>query len=889
MKALNVLSCLLALSFCANAVADDAARFDLIGPKVSVRITRGEKTLPIDEVPNLQVGDKIWVKADLPTTQSNHLLLIVAFLRGTTNEPPESWFTEIDTWDKKEREGTVITVPEGAEQAIMFIAPETGGDFKTLRSAVRGKPGLFIRSDSDLMEASFEQQRIHRYLEAMQKVDQNDQDAIKDHSAKLAATLSLKPNADCFKQSIAAQVNCLTQSSAPVLLNDGHGQGIAEALSSGPTSDFVNTASLTQTAGAGLYSAYVGTVVDLVHLVSLMRTAQYQYIPGLAFPDGETLNLKLNAPVSFVNPKSVIVIGLPPIQKAKLPPLHAHDDNEVACLLQPKMALLVEGAPLVFSTHYAHDLVLHLNRTSGAKDIPLAPDAFEGGLIVSDEAKHRALEGDTEEKKDVAKADPKGPMTVTGSIKGMWGFDSFDGPTLTLQQVPGKGWKVAGDVQIMAGQEDKFDLKGEGTACVEKIQIASDKGKDTDVKFAPKETDGKREKDTLALDVSLKKAEPGAYSLAIQQYGDAKTDKLPLRAYNAGISLDDVKIHAGDTTAVLTGEGLNNVASVEMGKQVFTPTPDGNDDKTLHLVSKSGASPDNGSDAKVTLKDGRTMTANINAESARPGLTLLSIHATPAQQAGSLPVVLGAKEDIPLNGKLTFVVQTKDVFPRTQSVEVATENEAVKTQLSISDNTLVLQDEHTAVARLDPLKAFGQSAFGKLQMRPVAEDGTTGSWTSLGTLVRTPQITSIQCASADAKTCSAQGSDFFLVQSFGADKDMSNAADVPTGFADASMDVPMPKDGGTMYVKLRDDPNAVATVKLPQPVTPPAPAESGAPATPTASDAAPAPVAPTPAPASTSTPASTSEPATTSTPASTSEPATTSTPASTSTPAPKQD
>ena len=103
-------------------------------------------------MPNLLVGDKIWVKADLPQTQSNHLILIVAFLRGTTNEPPDNWFTEIDTWEKKTVEGTTVTVPDGAEQAIMFLAPETGGDFRTLRSAVKGKPGLFIRADVDLNE-----------------------------------------------------------------------------------------------------------------------------------------------------------------------------------------------------------------------------------------------------------------------------------------------------------------------------------------------------------------------------------------------------------------------------------------------------------------------------------------------------------------------------------------------------------------------------------------------------------------------------------------------------------------------------------------------------------------------------------------------------------------
>jgi len=53
---------------------------------------------------------------------------------------------------------------------------------------------------------------------------------------------------------------------------------------------------------------------------------------------------------------------------------------------------------------------------------------------------------------------------------------------------------------------------------------------------------------------------------------------------------------------------------------------------------------------------------------------------------------------------------------------------------------------------------FKDADFGKLQMRPVAEDGTPGDWTPLGTLVRTPQITTIHCTSADALTCTIDGS-----------------------------------------------------------------------------------------------------------------------------------
>src|SRR5271170_3387448 len=87
---LAALFCVCPLLLCA-----DAARFDLAGPKIDVHVTREGKTLPIAQVPNLQPGDKIWLRADLPPTQSVHYLLVAVFLRGTTNPPPDNWFSEI--------------------------------------------------------------------------------------------------------------------------------------------------------------------------------------------------------------------------------------------------------------------------------------------------------------------------------------------------------------------------------------------------------------------------------------------------------------------------------------------------------------------------------------------------------------------------------------------------------------------------------------------------------------------------------------------------------------------------------------------------------------------------------------------------------------------------
>src|SRR5208337_4738016 len=102
--------------------------FDLAGPKIDVHVKRGEITLPISEVPNLLPGDRLWIHPDLPQSQSNHFVLVVAFLRGSTNQPPPEWFTRVETWSREAHdEGVFVTVPAEAQQALLFLAPETGG------------------------------------------------------------------------------------------------------------------------------------------------------------------------------------------------------------------------------------------------------------------------------------------------------------------------------------------------------------------------------------------------------------------------------------------------------------------------------------------------------------------------------------------------------------------------------------------------------------------------------------------------------------------------------------------------------------------------------------------------------------------------------------------
>ena len=143
----------------------DGPAFDLSGPRLELKVTRAGKTLPISQVPNLQPGDRLWIHPLLPSSQSVHYLLVVAFLRGSTNPPPENWFIRAETWNKQVRQaGITVTVPQDAQQALLLLAPQTGGDFGTLRSTVRGKPGAFVRASQDLNQASLDRSRLDQYL-----------------------------------------------------------------------------------------------------------------------------------------------------------------------------------------------------------------------------------------------------------------------------------------------------------------------------------------------------------------------------------------------------------------------------------------------------------------------------------------------------------------------------------------------------------------------------------------------------------------------------------------------------------------------------------------------------------------------------------------------------
>ena len=822
----------------------DGGRFDLPGPKVDVRITRAGKTLPVASVPNLLPGDTIWVHPDLPPTQSVRYLMVVAFLRGTTNPPPDSWFVRIETWDKKVREeGVEVKVPDEAQQAILFLAPVTGGDFSTLKSAVRGRPGVFVRASQDLNEAGFEQQRIEKYLASIKQVPPGDSKALQDHSNLLARTLALKPNDLCFKQNVDQQYTCLTQTGSQTLLDDGHGQTIVAALTTGSSSDLIGAASSTALMGGGMYSAYVGAVIDLARLLGGLHTAQYQYIPAIAFPQGEALNLRLNTPPSFHNPKSVIVIGLPSIQKSVAPPLRTTDVRHVTCLVQPKVAVPVEGAPLVFSTSFAHDLVLHLNKAAqnGSQDLPLQPDAYQGGLVLA-----RALEPD--ERRPLpdpgpsgrpSGGPPAGPQVVlksetlggrpvdaplTGTVKGFWGFDPFEGPTIPLEDRPGADWRVLTGEPLIAGHEDHLVLSSTGTACVRSITFTGASGREMRAAWRPVDPDAEvvRRADLAnRIDVSLPlgQAAPGALELAIHQWGAPKDSPLTVRTYSEPAVLAGVTLHAGDRSALLTGKHLEQVRQMKIGDLAFGPMSGGGGEALPMMLAEASAAPafKAGDKAlgRVTLSDGRVLDLPVVVAPARPQITLKS-RSVPKEKDPAIRLM--GKDDLRVDVPVTLVLKSSGTIPRNEEIEVGTVDGSLNTRLNFASGALMLQDAHTLRVTLDAVKALGGSVFGPVRFRAVEQGMDPGDWIPLGTLVRVPSVTSLVCPTEVSKSCELTGVSLFLIQAVGQtvslDQALVDPETVPEDFSDTTLAVPHPS-AGPLYLTLRDDPGGLATLNLP--------------------------------------------------------------------------
>ena len=601
----------------AGVAQAESAPFDLAGPTLQVSVTHGGATLPIGEVPNLSAGDQLSIRADLPPSQSVHYELVVAFLRGATNPPPQAWFARAQTWTRKGRDGLKLVVPPEAQQVVVFLAPQTGGDVATLIGAVRGRPGAFVRASQDLDQASLDRSRLDAFLAAVRSSDPTDPDQLKTVSPLLARSLTIKLNTDCFQKMAELQAPCLMQGQDQLVLNDGHSTSIVDALTSGNPADLALQLTAAPVAGAGYSSAYVAAAFDVARILQSFSTAQYQYIPALALVHEDRLSLVLNTPPSFHNPLSVLVTALPAVEPPQSPPLRPVDPKQVFCAERTDLLLPVEGAPLAYSTRYAHDMTLRVTGRDGKTfELPVKADAGKGGFIA-----------------DTSGVDPADfGASVNGSLHGEWGFQPFDGPSFHLQTPRAVTWKLSDEDQqaLVVGRDDTVRLDGDAASCVESLTLQKASGETEPVdwkEIAP---------DRVSAVLPLTDIEPGRMTLLVRQYGMKDAVPVPLQAFSQAGRLETLAYHVGDQAAELKGSRLDEVAGLTLDGVAFTPgalSSSGGGD-TLSLTT---------ADAKelAKLKPGQTLTAKVGLKDGR----VVSLHADGAAPTTLSPASGLTQED----------------------------------------------------------------------------------------------------------------------------------------------------------------------------------------------------------------------------------------------------
>jgi hypothetical protein len=811
--------CLLALtallsSWVATRAAADSGSFDLAGPDLQVTVGRGHETLPIAEVPNLAVGDRLWIRADLPPNQSEHYLLVTAFLRGATNPPPRDWFHACETWKRGcARDGLELAVPEGAQQVLVFLAPQSGGDLRTLINAVRGRPGAFVRTSQDLNQATLDSSRLEAYLRAVHALDETAPARLKEVAPLLGRSLAIKVNAKCLDRIPELQAPCLMQDQESLILNDGHSTSIVEALTSGPMSDLAMQASYTPQLSYGYYSPYLASVLDIARIFGSFTTANYQYIPALATLQGEVLALTLNTPPSFHNPKSVLVTALPAVEAPQPPPLHAVDPKEIYCARKSSLVLPVEGAPLVFSTGYARDMHLSLTGSDGKTfELPAQADAEQGGFVIDTSGLGTASLGNR----------------VHGALKGYWGFEPFEGPAFQLVNAREESWRLPADEDAaIVGREDTIHLQASSVSCIDRIMVRDPAGKELDAEWKPVHAD------EVEVKLPLQAAQPGPLTLLVQQYGAKAPQPVPMQAFAEAARLDSFTLHAGDSQGVLTGSRLDEVAGLAIAGVAFVPgalsSSEGVDALTMTAQDLSAAAalkPGDAGLAQVRLKDGRLLDLQAIVATPRPSVVLIGKSVQPSAADSGSHIQLADDDELPQRDRLTFSVRARSpaAFGRDEMIEIATADGSYSTTLSLANGGITLENRAVAIATLDPAQAFGPSAFGPLQFR-VVSGGVAGAWQPLATLVRLPKLRELVCPATPELACKLSGSNLFLVDSISTDARFAHPVPVPDGFPGYALPVPHPKHG-ELFVKLRDDPAVVNLASVRTRELPPTPQES---------------------------------------------------------------
>ena len=226
-------------------------------------------------------------------------------------------------------------------------------------------------------------------------------------------------------------------------------------------------------------------------------------------------------------------------------------------------------------------------------DLPATANAESGGFVVD----ARALQGTSVN------------GTVTGQLRGEWGFDPWNGPDFAFTNSRPQEWTfAAGETNaVTAADKISLHLQADSVVCVQGVMVDTPQGK------MEKTTITRTPPRLMEVNLPMTKTSQGVYTLMVTEYGQAKPEKVPVHVYPPSAEVNALILHAGDDEAVMTGTHLQEVTTVDMSGTIFhagtlkhTSTEDKLQLKTsTNLAGSKVFVEDATITAHVHLKDGR--------------------------------------------------------------------------------------------------------------------------------------------------------------------------------------------------------------------------------------------------------------------------------------------
>jgi len=209
---------------------------------------------------------------------------------------------------------------------------------------------------------------------------------------------------------------CLMQGQASLILDDLHSTSIVEALTSGRRV-------IWPCRRAPPRKRAMAITVPMLHRSWILRASSTPSVPrsiNTFRTDRATWESRCpDAEHAAFVPGSEIRAGGSSARRRSCATaaLHAVNPKEVLCARKADLVVSVEGAPLVFSTDYAHEVALTVStKDHKSLDLPVRADPVQGGFVVNTSSLNAAHLDDN----------------IQGSLHGYWGFEKYDGRAFAL-------------------------------------------------------------------------------------------------------------------------------------------------------------------------------------------------------------------------------------------------------------------------------------------------------------------------------------------------------------------------------------------------------------------------------------------------------------------------